>query len=57
MHFQLAHGKELEITTKFNIYAYDAYFLDCADSLKSPLISLDQGMKRIAQEMGILVLE
>ncbi len=47
----------LDIATRFNIYAYDAYFLECADSLKSPLISLDRGMKRIAQEMGIIVLE
>lgn len=47
----------LEIATRFNIYAYDAYFLECAGSLKSPLITLDRGMKRIAHEMGILVLE
>ena len=47
----------LEIAARFNIYAYDAYFLECAVSLKSPLISLDRGMKRIAQEVGILVLE
>lgn len=47
----------LEIATTFNIYAYDAYFLECAGSLKSPLITLDRGMKRIAHEMGILVLE
>lgn len=47
----------LEIATMFNIYAYDAYFLECAGSLKSPLITLDRGLKSIAREMGILVLE
>lgn len=47
----------LEIAVAFNIYAYDAYFLECAHRLKSPIITLDQGMKRIAREMGILVLE
>jgi predicted nucleic acid-binding protein len=47
----------LNIAAKFNIYAYDAYFLECADSLKCPLITLDQEMQRIAREMGILVLE
>jgi predicted nucleic acid-binding protein len=47
----------LEIATAFSIYAYDAYYLECAGSLKSPLITLDKGMKRIAQEMGIIVLE
>ena len=47
----------LKIATKFNIYAYDAYFLECADSLRSPLLTLDSGMKRIAKEMGITILE
>ena len=42
---------------KFNIYAYDAYFLECANSLRSPLLTLDRGMKRIAEEMGIALLE
>jgi len=47
----------LDIAIRFNIYAYDAYFLECAGNLKSPLITLDQGMRRIAHEIGITVLE
>jgi predicted nucleic acid-binding protein len=47
----------LKIAIKYNIYAYDAYFLECADSLRCPLITLDLGMKRIAREMGITILE
>ena len=47
----------LKIAVKFNIYAYDAYFLECANSLRSPLLTLDRGMKRIAEEMGIALLE
>lgn len=47
----------LKIATEFNIYAYDAYFLECADNLRSPLLTLDRGMKRIAGEMGIKILE
>jgi predicted nucleic acid-binding protein len=47
----------LKIATEFNIYAYDAYFLECAGSLRSPLLTLDRGMKRIAREMGITILE
>ena len=47
----------LKIVTKFNIYAYDAYFLECADNLRSPLLTLDSGMKGIAKEMGITILE
>ena len=47
----------LKIATKFNIYAYDAYFLECADSLRSPFLTLDRGMKQIAEKMGIALLE
>ncbi len=47
----------LNIAATFNIYAYDAYFLECAGSLKCPLITLDQGMQRIAKGMGILIME
>ncbi|MCJ7775353.1 MAG: type II toxin-antitoxin system VapC family toxin [Desulfobulbaceae bacterium] len=47
----------LRIATKYNLYANDAYFLECAASLRSPLLTLDHGMKRIAREMRITVLE
>ena len=47
----------LNIATKYNIYAYDAYFLECADSARTPLITLDRGMKAVAREMGISLLE
>jgi hypothetical protein len=35
----------------------DAYFLHCAQSLHSPLLTLDSGMQRVAREMGITILE
>lgn len=47
----------LNIAIKFNIYAYDAYFLQCADKLRSPLLTLDLGMQRVAREIGITILE
>jgi predicted nucleic acid-binding protein len=47
----------LRIAIKFNIYAYDAYFLECAENLRSPLLTLDLGMQRVAREMGITLLE
>jgi len=47
----------LGIAIKFNIYAYAAYFLQCASNLRSPLLTLDLGMKRVAREMGITILE
>jgi predicted nucleic acid-binding protein len=47
----------LEIAVQFGIYAYDAYFLECASGLRCPLITLDRRMKEVALEMGILILE
>lgn len=47
----------LSIAIKYNKYAYDAYFLECAKSLNCPLLTFDRGMQRIAREMGIIVLE
>ncbi|MGB5217448.1 MAG: type II toxin-antitoxin system VapC family toxin [Smithella sp.] len=43
----------LNIATRHNIYAYDAYFLECALNLHSPLLTLDQRMKSIARQIGI----
>lgn len=47
----------LKIASKFNIYAYDAYFLVCAISLRSPLITLDRRMIEVAQSLGIQIME
>lgn len=47
----------LEIAMKFNIYAYDAYFLECAASMRSPLITLDRALQKTASTMGITILE
>ena len=47
----------LRIAIQFNLYAYDAYFLECAENLRSPLLTLDLGMQRVAREMGINILE
>jgi predicted nucleic acid-binding protein len=49
--------KALEIAAQFNIYAYDAYFLTCALSLRSPLITLDNRMNEVAMNLGIRIVE
>ncbi len=49
--------KALKIASQFNIYAYDAYFLVCAISLHSPLITLDRRMIEVAQSLGIHIIE
>ena len=47
----------LKIASQFNMYAYDAYFLICAISLNSPLLTLDRRMIEVAQSLGIHVVE
>ncbi len=47
----------LKIAIKFNIYAYDAYFLQCARAMSHPLITLDKRMKQVATKLNIEILE
>lgn len=47
----------LSLSKKINMYAYDAYFLDCAIRYKSPLLTLDQKLKAAAQSLDIETLE
>jgi len=47
----------LKLALDYNIYAYDAYFLQCAKQLSSPLITLDKGMKKIARKLKIELVE
>jgi len=49
--------KTLEIAFKYNIYAYDAYFIVCAKQFKSKLISLDKGLIWVAKQNKITTLE
>jgi predicted nucleic acid-binding protein len=47
----------LKLAIKYNIYAYDAYFLQGAKTLFYPLITLDKQMKQVANELNIELLE
>jgi predicted nucleic acid-binding protein len=47
----------LQLAIEFNIYAYDAYFLQCARSMSHPMLTLDKRMKQIATKLNIEVLE
>lgn len=47
----------LSIAHSTNIYAYDAYFLDCATRLAAPLLTLDRPLRRAADKLGVPVLE
>ena len=47
----------LKIALEHNIYAYDAFFLECAVSLRIPLLTLDMPLQRVAREIGIQIME
>lgn len=47
----------LLLAAHFGIYAYDAYFLQCAQDTKCPLLTLDRGLKRVAKELNIKLVE
>lgn len=50
-------GNALSIAHSMNIYAYDAYFLDCAIRHSSPLLTLDRGLIRAARKASVAILE
>ena len=50
-------GKSLHVSSDQGIYAYDAYFVICAQKLHAPLLSLDKGLKEAAKQAGIKLLE
>src|SRR3990170_644832 len=47
----------MKIALRFNIYAYDAYYLQCCIENKLPLISLDDRMCDIAGSLRLKVVE
>ena len=47
----------LDLAAQFGLYAYDAYFLQCAVSERCPLLSLDKRVKVVAPKLGIRLLE
>ncbi len=47
----------VELANEQDIYAYDAYILECARKYRTPLLSLDGSQTRIARQLGIEVLE
>ena len=47
----------LEISKAQNIYAYDASLIQCAQQTSTSLLTLDNGLKSVAQQVGVHVLE
>jgi predicted nucleic acid-binding protein len=49
--------KTLELSHSQNIYAYDAYLVQCAQQTSTPLLTLDNGLRSVAEQVGVHVLE
>jgi predicted nucleic acid-binding protein len=47
----------LRLSKEINMYAYDAYLLDCATRYRSPLLTLDRKLRIAAQNINVDVLE
>lgn len=50
-------NQALALVSKHRIYAYDAYLLVCAMQSHSPLLTLDQPLKQVAESLSIKILE
>ncbi|MEX0902800.1 MAG: type II toxin-antitoxin system VapC family toxin [Pseudohongiellaceae bacterium] len=48
--------ESLRIAVDHNIYAYDAYFLQCAKAYSFSLLTLDRRMRQVAEQLGIQLL-
>lgn len=44
------------ISKQTNMYAYDAYFIDCAIRQKAPLLTLDKKLQAAAQSLNIQII-
>ncbi|MFH0795359.1 MAG: type II toxin-antitoxin system VapC family toxin [bacterium] len=47
----------LSLANKTGMYAYDAYFLDCALRHSAPLLTLDRSLGLAAKKVGVELLE
>lgn len=49
--------QSLELSKKFNIYAYDAYIISCALKHKCPVMTLDQTLSGVSKQAGVKIME
>jgi predicted nucleic acid-binding protein len=47
----------LDLSHQLNIYAYDAYLIACSLQYRSPLLTVDGGLRDAARLVGVEVLE
>jgi len=56
-YIQSDFNRSLTISKQVNLYAYDAYFLDCALRCSAPLLTLDRTLKAAARKLDAFLLE
>lgn len=49
--------RAIVIAFEYKIYAYDAYWLECAAKLNCSILTLDKQMRMVARDMGIKIIE
>jgi len=54
---QIRSDEALKLAIRWDLYAYDAYYLQCARENGLPLLSLDGNMIKVAKAMKITVME
>ena len=54
---EIVAERALEIAIEYRVYAYDAYVLETARAERLPLLTLDRGVARAANELGLTLLE
>ena len=54
---QVNMAEALSIAFRMNMYAYDAYFVECAIQYGAPLLTLDRRLQRAARALKAAVLE
>ncbi len=47
----------ITISKQTNMYAYDAYFIDCAIRQKATILTLDQRLIKAAQSLNLKIME
>jgi predicted nucleic acid-binding protein len=50
-------GNALYLAGETGMYAYDAYFLDCALRHSAPLLTLDRALRLAAEKIGLDIVE
>ena len=54
---QIDVAAALELAASLGVYAYDAYVLEAARSVRAPLLTLDAALARAARSIGLPVME